>query len=126
MPSATSPNRFSVLTLLIGTVLTGILGLHLLLVFRGAGLLRDQHLGAALLYARGSLDLLHPVIVGFNAGGTSTPLEFPLWQAATGATMKILGLWWGWGNVVAWLFFASCVIPFHRLATRHLGTDAAG
>ena len=118
--------RFSPLTLLAMAALLGILALHLVLVLQGAGRLRDQHLGTALLYASGNMDVVRPVIVGFNAGGTPTPLEFPLWLAATGATMRVLGQWWGWGNVMAWLLFASCLVPFHRLAARHLGGDAAG
>ena len=100
LPDSKAP-RFSPSSTVIVAALLGVLALHLTLVFRGTGLLRSQHLGTALLYANGSIDVMHPVIVGFNAAGTPTPLEFPLWQAATGALMKFFGPWWGWGNVVS-------------------------
>ncbi|MBI3885587.1 MAG: hypothetical protein HY302_07640 [Opitutae bacterium] len=117
--------RISPQSLLIVATLLGILVFHLALVYRGAGLFRDQHLGAAIQYANGSIDLLSPIIVGFNATGTPTPQEIPFWQAATAAVMKVFGPWWGWGNVVSWILFATCVFPFYQLANRHLGLAAA-
>jgi hypothetical protein len=66
------------------------------------------------------------MIVGFNASHTGTPLEFPLWQGLTGIVLRHAGGGWAWGNVVAWLCFASCLWPFFRLARDPLGERAAG
>src|SRR5688572_21917095 len=70
---------------------------HIALALRGREISRDQHLGTAVLYAQGKIDLLHPVILGMNTTGTPTPMEFPIWQATTALFMKIFGVWFGWG-----------------------------
>ena len=44
----------------------------------GKPLYRASHLGTALEYGHGSINLLRPVIVGFNATGMSPPF---CWQA---------------------------------------------
>jgi 4-amino-4-deoxy-L-arabinose transferase-like glycosyltransferase len=110
---------------LTGACLCGILVLHLHLAATGDACYRDQHLGTALVYAERGVDLLHPVIAGFNATGTPTPLEVPLWQAAAGLAVRWLGGWWGAANLVAWLLFSSCVYPFFRLARDAIGEKAA-
>ena len=79
---------------------------------------RDQHLGGAVAYAKGHIDLLRPMLLGFTANGTPTPLEFPLWQACTAALMKCFGLWHGWGNVVSLFFFFSSLFPLFDLCRR--------
>ena len=79
---------------------------------------RDQHLGGAVAYARGHIDLLHPMLLGFNANGSPTPLEFPVWQAMTAALMKCFGLWYGWGNVVSLIFFSSSLWVLFDLCRR--------
>lgn len=113
------------LTWLAGACLLGILALHIYFAAGGNPIHRDQHLGTALEYAKQGVDLLHPVIVGFNATQTPTPQEVPLWQAVTAWALRWGGGWWGWGNVLAWAFFASCVFPFYQVARDALGAPAA-
>jgi hypothetical protein len=91
---------------------------HLGLASSGRGIRRDQHLGTALEYATGRIDLLHPIILGMTANGAPTPLEFPVWQAATGALMKLFGRWYGWGNIVSLLFHLSTLWPLFQLGER--------
>lgn len=86
---------------------------------------RDQHLGAALLYAKGSIDLLHPVIPGFNATGTPTLLELPVWQALAAGVFRWLGPWFGWANALSLVLFASALWPLHRLVKEYLGERGA-
>jgi 4-amino-4-deoxy-L-arabinose transferase-like glycosyltransferase len=99
---------------------------HLGCAVAGRPIFRATYIGTALEYARGSISLLNPVIVGFNATGTPTIQEFPLWQAATAIFFKVLGTsWYGWGNVVSLLFFATCIWPFFSLAKAYVGERAA-
>ena len=92
----------------------------------GRPLYRASHLGTALEYAHGSINLFRPIIVGFNATNTPTALEFPIWQAAAGLIFKIFGTnWYGWANVVSLLFFATALWPFFQLARRYLSERAA-
>jgi hypothetical protein len=79
---------------------------------------RDQHLGGAVAYARGHIDLLRPMLLGFNANGTPTPLEFPAWQAMTAVLMKCFGLWYGWGNVISLIFFFGSLWALFDLCRR--------
>jgi hypothetical protein len=79
---------------------------------------RDQHLGGAVAYAKGHIDLLRPMLLGFNANGAPTPLEFPIWQAMTAVLMKCFGLWYGWGNVVSLIFFFISLWPLFDLCRR--------
>ncbi len=100
-------------------------GYHLAMAWRGVGAFRDIHLGAALHYAQSEISLEQTRIIGFNATGTPTAQELPLWQAAAGGVMKLLGPWWGWGNVVSLLGFASGLWPLWQMARRHLEPRAA-
>jgi hypothetical protein len=93
--------------------------LHLLGAKAGWLNFRDQHLGTAIAYSRGTIDLLRPVIVGFNANNAAVPQELPLWQAAAALALKLFGPWWGWANVVSLLAFYSALWPFHRLVAAH-------
>src|SRR5277367_6195292 len=79
---------------------------------------RDQHLGGAIAYAKGQIDLLSPMLLGFNANGTPTPLEFPIWQALTAVLMKCFGTWYGWGNVVSLVFFFTSLWALFDLCRR--------
>jgi hypothetical protein len=101
--------------------IAAVAGFHLACAAAGYSFYRDIHLGAALEYAAGSIDLLRPVIVGFNLNGAPTPQELPLWQAAAAAMFKLLGTWFGWANLVSLLFFFSCLYPLFRLAERFGG-----
>ena len=86
---------------------------------------RVQHLGGAVAYAKGHIDLFRPMLLGFTANGTPTPLEFPIWQACTAILMKGFGLWHGWGNVVSLIFFLSSLWPLFHLC-RRLGSPRIG
>jgi hypothetical protein len=87
---------------------------------------RDQHLGTALEYSKGSINLLKPVIVGFNATKTPTVLELPLWQAAAGLVFKLTNsTWFGWANLTSLLLFATGIWPLLQVATQWLGRRGA-
>jgi len=86
---------------------------------------RDQHLGTAVVYARGHIDLMRPVILGYNANGAPTPLEFPIWQAVTAIFMKAFGIWYGWGNVTSLLFFFGSLWALFDLCRRE-NSERAG
>lgn len=89
-------------------------------------LLRDAHLGTALEYAHRPINLLKPVIVGFDANDSPVALEFPLWQAAVGCVFKIThSEWYGWGTLVSLLFFSSGLWPFFQLSKEYLGERIA-
>jgi len=93
----------------------GVIAFHLSYAWAGFSLYRDQHLGTALVYAREGIDLLRPVIIGFNANGSPTPLEFPLWQAAASLPLRWFGEWFGWANIISLLFFATVLYPVFKL-----------
>lgn len=87
---------------------------------------RASHLGAAVEYAHGPINLFRPMMVGFNATGTPTAQEFPIWQAAAGLVFKLTqSTWYGWANLTSLLFFATCLWPFFRLARQYVGERAA-
>lgn len=109
--------------LLLGLIAT----FHLGLALTGRSMYRPTYIGTALEYARHGIDLLNPVIVGFNAGNTPTLQEFPIWQALTALAFKITqSRWFGWGNVVSLALFATCLWPLYALSRAHLGERAAG
>jgi len=97
---------------------TALIGFELWMATTSHDNSRDQHLGGAVAYAKGHIDLLRPMLPGFNANGTPTPLEFPLWQAATGLMMKAFGIWYGLGNVVSLFFFFSALWALFSLCCR--------
>jgi hypothetical protein len=99
---------------------------HLGNAIQGKSFYRALHLGTALEYSRGSINLLKPVVVGFNATGTPTAQELPVWQAAAGLVFKLVhSEWFGWANFVSLSFFATCLWPFYQLARRYVGERAA-
>jgi len=85
--------------------------------FAGYPVYRDQHLGAALHYATSGIDLLRPVIPGFNATGTGTPQELPLWQACAAWALRIGNGWWGAATIISLLLF-TLSLPFFWLPLR--------
>ncbi len=113
------------LRILLALIVGAAFALHLGSAAAGHSFYRDIHLGTALEYAKGSVDLFSPVIVGFNANGMPTPQELPLWQALAGLVMKIGGGWFGWANLVSLLIFCSSLWPVFRLARRFLRDDRA-
>jgi len=103
----------------------GILTFHMAYALMGYPHYRDQHLGTALIYAREGVDLLRPIIVGFNANNAPTPQEFPIWQAAASLPMRWFGEWFGWANIVSLLLFATALYPVWKLGEQ-LGGRVAG
>jgi hypothetical protein len=103
-----------------------IIAFHLGSALSGNSLFRATHLGTALEYAHGPINLLRPIIVGFNATATPTALEFPAWQAAAALAFKAAGsTWYGWANIVSLLFFATALWPFFQIARHYAGERAA-
>ncbi len=103
-----------------------IVAFHLGNAVLGKSLLRAQHLGTALEYAHGPINLLRPIIVGANANGSPTALELPLWQAAAGLAFKVVhSTWYGWANLVSLILFATCLWPFFQIARQYAGERAA-
>ena len=99
---------------------------HIGSALAGKPLFRASHLGTALEYGHGSISLFRPIMVGFNATGTPTALEFPIWQAVVGLVFKIFGTnWYGWANLVSLTFFATALWPFFQLARQYVGERAA-
>jgi hypothetical protein len=96
------------------------LAFHIGSALRGHGQFRDIHLGTALHYAQTKISLADTIIVGFNATGTPTIQELPVWQAAAGLAFKLLGTWWGWGNVVSLVLFLPCLFPLFQVARIYL------
>jgi Dolichyl-phosphate-mannose-protein mannosyltransferase len=86
---------------------------------------RDLHLGTALEYAKGNIDLLRPMVVGFNASDTPTPQEVPIWQALAALVFKTFGPWWGWANLLSLALFATGLWPLWQLARTPLGERGA-
>ncbi len=120
-----SPQPVPLIPLIAG-LMVFIIAFHLGSAATGREFVRATHLGTALEYAQGRIDLLHPTIVGFNATGTPTAQELPLWQALTAAVFKMTGsTWYGWGNVVSLLLFSTGLWPFMQLGRWYVGERAA-
>jgi hypothetical protein len=82
----------------------------------GHPIYRDQHMGATIEYASKGIDLLRPIIVGFNATGTGTPQELPLWQAAASVGINLFGGWWGGATIVSLFLFTIFLPCFYQTA----------
>jgi len=114
------------LKLLVAIFFAIIVAFHVGFALTGKSIRRDSHLGAAVEYAHGRIELLRPMIVGFNATGTPTAQEFPVWQAAAGLAFKATGsTWYGWANIVSLLLFSTALWPFFQLARQYAGERAA-
>jgi len=108
--------RHGLLAALAAILFTLTAAFHIASAARGYSIYRDQHLGPALIYAAGNIDLAHPVIVGFNANGAPTPQELPVWQALAGWALSMFGPWFGWANATSLLVFATVTWPLFQLA----------
>lgn len=97
-------------------VLLAILVFQLACAALGYPRYRSQHYGTAVIYAQTSIDLLRPVIEGFNANGVPTPQELPLWQAAVAIFLRLFGESVGWALFVSWLAIVASVPPVYGLA----------
>lgn len=110
---------------LVAALFGAIVVFHLANALAGRPFIRAVHLGTALQYAQGSIDLLHPVIRGGNAEGTAAALEFPLWQAAAALAFKAAhSTWYGWANLVSLLLFGTAIWPFYQLGRHYAGERA--
>ena len=98
---------------------------HLASAKAGHSHYRDQHIGTAIEYAKSGIDLMNPVIAGFNATGTATPLELPIWQALAAMVFRTFGPWFGWANLLSLALFAAGLWPLHALAKTCLGSRGA-
>jgi hypothetical protein len=115
--SAAAPKPANVdLKMILGALIALVFAFHVGSALCGQGEFRDIHLGTALHYAQTKIDLADTVIVGFNATGTPTLQEFPMWQMAAGLAFKLLGPWWGWANLVALGLFLLCLFPLFHIA----------
>jgi hypothetical protein len=114
------PLCFAVLVVLLTCIV-----FHLGLARQGYPCYRDQHVGTALEYAKGRIDVLNPIIIGFNASNTPTPLELPIWQTMTALLFKAFGTWFGWANVTSFLFGLGTLWPLYDLARAYSGPRAA-
>src|SRR5262249_30203544 len=74
---------------------------------------------------KGRIDLLRPVIVGFNATGTPVAQEFPVWQASAALLFKCFGTWFGWANLTSILFMVAALWPLFQIAKPQLGERGA-
>lgn len=124
MNDTTKPSTTGV-KLLLCVLVAVTVAFHLGAARHGHGLFRDIHLGTALHYAQTKIDLADTVIVGFNATGTPTIQELPVWQMAAGLAFKVFGPWWGWANVVSLALFLPCLYPLFKLARIYLDERAA-
>jgi hypothetical protein len=103
-----------------------VVAFHLGLAAKGHGLFRDIHLGTALHYAQTKIDLKDTQIAGFNATGTPTIQELPVWQMVAGGLFKVFGTrWWGWANLVSLVLFLHCLFPLFKLARMYLDERTA-
>ena len=91
----------------------------------GYPIYRDQHIGAALEYASNGIDVLRPVIVGFNANGTGTPQELPLWQAAASVGLNLFGEWWGGATLASLLLFTIFLPSLYQTAKWEMDSSFA-
>ena len=118
---APAPARANVdLKIILGLMIALALAFHVGSALRGQAQFRDIHLGTALHYAQTQIDLADTLVVGFNATGTPTLQEFPVWQMAAGLAFKLLGGWWGWANLVALALFLPCLFPLFQVARLYL------
>lgn len=83
--------------------------------FSGQMLYRDQHFGGALVYYDNGIDLLRPVVPGFNANGSGTPQEFPLWQAVAALALQFTGGWWPSVTILTLSLFTITCLAWWQL-----------
>jgi len=125
VPSRLGPSPEYSLAPLVAVLFGLIVLWHIGSAAHGKSLMRPSHLSAALEYAHGRIDLLKPVITGFNATETPTVLELPLWQAAVASVLKLADSnWYGWANLVSLLLFATGLWPLFQLGKTFVGERA--
>jgi hypothetical protein len=106
---------------LLGILVMVCIAFPLLCAWKGFPLHRDIHLGTAIEYSKHSITLGNTQIIGFNATGTPTIQEFPIWQMLAGMALKACGPWWGCANVVSILIFITSLYPLYVLGKVSMG-----
>ena len=117
----TDPRSNQPVYLLLGILLIAAIAFPLFCAWKGFPLNRDIHLGTAIEYSKHSIDIRNTQIVGFNATGTPTIQEFPIWQILAGGALKVCGPWRGWANVVSILIFITALYPLYMLGKSTMG-----
>jgi len=102
-----------------------IVAYHLISAKMGFPAYRDIHLGTAIEYSHSKIDLLRPMIVGFNANKTPTAQELPIWQCAAAFFMKVGGGWYGWANLASLLLFFPCLYPLFQITKQYYNVETA-
>ena len=118
---ATNPRSDRPVYVLLGILVMACIAFPLLCAWKGFPLYRDIHLGTAVEYSKHSIEIGSTQIVGFNATGTPTIQEFPIWQILAGMALKACGPWWGWANVVSILVFITSLYPLYMLGRAFMG-----
>ena len=118
---ATDPKSNRSVYVLLGILVIASIAFPLLCAWKGFPLYRDIHIGTAVEYSKHSIDIGSTQIVGFNATGTPTIQEFPIWQMLAAMALKTLGPWWGWANVVSSLIFITSLYPLYMLGRAFMG-----
>jgi hypothetical protein len=114
------------LKILVAVILGATVAFHLVAALTGHPYFRAIHLGTAVTFAHGALDLWHPIITGFSANSAPIAQELPVWQATVASIFKITNSDWpGWANVVSLMFFAAGLWPVWQLARQFAGERAA-
>lgn len=106
---------------LLGILLLAVIAFPLLCAWKGYSPNRDIHLGTAIEYSKHSIAIGSTQIVGFNATGTPTIQEFPIWQMLAAVALKTMGPWLGWANVVSILIFITSLYPLYMLGRAIMG-----
>jgi hypothetical protein len=106
---------------LLGILVMVCIAFPLLCAWKGFPPYRDIHLGTAVEYSKHSIAIGSSQIVGFNATGTPTIQEFPIWQMLAAVALNTLGPWWGWANVVSILIFITSLYPLYMLGKAFMG-----
>jgi hypothetical protein len=117
----TDPRSDKAVYVLLGILVIACIAFSLLCAWKGFPLYRDIHLGTAVEYSKHSINIASTQIVGFNATGTPTIQEFPIWQMLAAMALKTLGPWWGWTNAVSSLIFVTSLYPLYMLGRAFMG-----
>lgn len=118
---ATDPTTNRPVCVLLGILLLAAIAFPLICAWKGFPLNRDIHLGTAIEYSKHSIAIEDTQIVGFNANGTPTIQEFPIWQMLAAVAFKTMGPWLGWASVVSILIFITSLYPLYMLGKSFMG-----
>lgn len=119
--TSTNPRSNRPIYVLLGILLIAAIAFPLVCAWKGFPLHRDIHLGTAIEYTKHSIAIGSTQIVGFNATGTPTIQEFPIWQMLVAVALKTLGSWLGWANAVSILISITSLYPLYMLGRIFMG-----